>query len=560
MVPPSDERLAWLTGFTGSAGLAIVLAHEAALFVDGRYTLQAAAQTDPEAVTVVPSRETRPADWLGERVSAGQRVGYDPWLFGRAEIERFAAATDAAGADLVPVGENPVDALWTDRPAPPMGAVEVHPERLAGESAADKRARLAQGLREDGVAAAVLTLPDSIAWLLNIRGADLSHVPVALGFAILHADARVALFMAPDKISGAVAEHLGEAVTIEPPDAFGPALDALAGGRVRLDEQTCPLWVSMRLETAGAEPDWGRDPCLLPKARKTAAELDGMRAAHLRDGAAMVRFLHWLDERAGAGAALTEIDIAERLEAFRRETGELRDISFDTICGAGPHGAIVHYRVNRETNRRLAPGELLLVDSGGQYADGTTDITRTMPFGPAPEEARLPYTLVLRGLIAISTARWPAGLAGRDLDPLARAALWRAGLDYDHGTGHGVGAYLNVHEGPAAISRRSGRVALEPGMVLSNEPGYYREGAFGIRLENLVTVTEAAVPEGGERPMLGFEDLTLVPFDRRLIDAALLTGGERAWVDAYHARVRGALSGLLEEAPRAWLEDATAPL
>ena len=560
IVAPCDERLAWLTGFTGTAGMALVLPGRAALAVDGRYTLQAAGPVDTDALEIVATHETAPEKWLAGAVAAGQVIGYDPWLHGQAEIARFETALEGAGAALRPVKANPVDKLWRDRPAPPMGAVRLHPEEVAGESAASKRARLAAALSADDVAAAVLTLPDSIAWLLNIRGGDLVHVPVALGFAILHADGRVALFMAPDKVDGTVAEALGEEVEIAPPARFETALEALAGRRVRLDRRSCPVRVAHLLESAGAEPAWGEDSCLQPKARKTPAEIAGMRAAHLRDGAAMARFLHWVEGRAEAGETPDEIAVVEALEAFRRETGCLRDLSFDTICGSGPHGAIVHYRVNRETNRTLAPGEVLLVDSGGQYPDGTTDITRTVLVGPVPEEMRRPYTLVLKGMIAVARARWPEGLTGRDLDPLARAALWRAGLDYDHGTGHGVGAYLNVHEGPVALSRRSGTVALEPGMILSDEPGYYREGAFGIRIENLLAVTPAEVPEGGERKMLGFETLTLCPIDTRPVAPDLLDAQEIAWLDAYHARVADALAPEVPEGVRDWLVRACAPL
>jgi Xaa-Pro aminopeptidase len=441
-----------------------------------------------------------------------------------------------------------------------MGAVAVHPEGLAGEPSASKRARLASELAAAGAAAAVLTLPDSIAWLLNIRGSDLAHVPVALGFAILREDGTVALFMEPDKIDSGVRAHLGEAVTVEPPAALGPALDALAGRTVRLDRQSCAVWIAHRLEGAGARIDWSPDPCLLPKAVKNATELAGMREAHLRDGVAMARFLAWLDARAEAGDSLGEIEIAETLEGFRRDTGALLDISFDTISAAGPHGAIAHYRVTRASERMLAPGEVLLVDSGGQYADGTTDVTRTVAYGAAVPEAVVPYTLVLKGMIAICRARWPAGLAGRDLDPLARQALWRAGLDYDHGTGHGVGAHLSVHEGPAGISRRSGDIALRAGMVLSNEPGYYRAGAFGIRLEVLVAVAEAEMPQGGERAMLGMETLTLAPIDKRMIDLTLMEPGEIAWLDAYHARVRAALRPALDADTAAWLDRACAPI
>ncbi len=559
-VPPSEERLAWLTGFTGSAGLAIVLPKRAALLVDGRYTLQADGQADTSVFEIVPTHETRAADWLRAALGEGQVVGYDPWLHGKAEIDRLETAAEGAGARLAALKLNPIDAIWAERPAPPMGAARAHPEALAGESAAGKCARLAETLAQEHEDAAVLTLPDSIAWLLNIRGADLAHVPVALGFAILHANGRVGLYMPPEKLDGELRTALGNAVSVEPPERFGEGLAALAGRRVRLDEQSCPLWVRDRLASAGATVVWGADPCLLPKARKSEAELAGIRAAHLRDGAALVRFLAWLDGEAVRGATPSEIEIVERLEAFRAADGRLRDISFDTICGSGPNGAIVHYRVNRETDRKLSPGELLLIDSGGQYEDGTTDVTRTVAFGAAPEEARRPYTLVLKGHLAISAAHWPEGLTGRDLDPLARQFLWAAGHDYDHGTGHGVGAYLNVHEGPAGISRRSGTVPLEAGMVLSNEPGYYRAGAFGIRIENLLAVLPATVPQGGDRAMHSFETLTLCPYDRRLIDTALLIPAEIAWVDAYHARLGEALSPALDRAEADWLAAATRPL
>jgi len=559
-VAPRDERLAWLTGFTGSAGLAAVLPERAALIVDGRYTLQAAGQVDPAAFAVVASHETPAADWIAAEAREGQVIGYDPWLHGKAEIARLSAGAERAGARLGPLKSNPIDRLWTDRPAPPMGAVRLHPETLAGESAADRRARIGAALTAAGADAAVLTLPDSIAWLLNIRGADLAHVPVALGFAVLHGSGAVDLYMHPDKIDGAVADALGPEVTIRDPERLGEGLDALAEATVRLDRQSCALWIADRLERAGARIDWDEDPCLAPKARKTPAEIAGMRAAHLRDGVAMVRFLHWLDGEAEAGVEPDEIGLAERLEAFRRDTGCLNDIAFDTICGSGPNGAIVHYRVNRASNRRLASGEVLLVDSGGQYPDGTTDITRTVAFGAVEAAARTPFTLALGGMIGLARARWPVGLTGRDLDPLARAPLWSHGFDYDHGTGHGVGAALNVHEGPAGISRRSGTVALAPGMILSDEPGYYRAGAFGIRIENLLVVTEAAVPAGGDRAMLGFETLTLCPIDRRLIRPDVMAADEIAWLDAYHARVAAALGPKLDDAARGWLDAATAPI
>ncbi|MBK0399683.1 aminopeptidase P family protein [Limibaculum sp. M0105] len=559
-VAPHDERLAWLTGFTGSAGLAIVLAERAAIFVDGRYTLQAADQVDGGVFEVVATHETTPESWLRRALPEGARLGFDPWLHGRAEFDRLNEAVSARGGALVPLEPNPLDTIWEDQPPSPTGAVSIQPAELAGEAAAEKRALVGRALEEGGIDAAFLSLPDSIAWLLNIRGGDLARSPVAHCFALIRKSSEVDLFIDPDKLDGAVMAHLGNGVTVHPADALDGVLAGLGDAKVRLDRTSAPVRIATRLETAGARIDWGRDPCALPKARKNPAELAGMRAAHLRDGAAFARFLHWLETAVDAGEALTEIDVVERLEAFRDDTGALMDIAFDTICGSGPNGAIVHYRVNRKTNRALSPGELLLVDSGAQYRDGTTDITRTMALGAAPDAARRPFTLVLKGMIAISRARWPKGLTGRDLDPLARAALWRAGLDYDHGTGHGVGCYLNVHEGPQSLSRRGGEVPFEPGMILSNEPGYYRNGAFGIRIENLVVVTEPSIPEGGDRTMLGFETLTLAPIDRRMIVPDLLDADERAWLDSYHARVRDELSPVVPAETAAWLSRACAPL
>ncbi|MEM7497119.1 MAG: aminopeptidase P family protein [Pseudomonadota bacterium] len=561
-VAPADERLAWLTGFTGSAGFAVVAPARAALFVDGRYTLQAADQVDGAAFEVLASHETDPGSWIVDVLGEDDVLAYDPWLHGSAEIARF---EKALGRPLTALAANPIDAVWEGRPPQPAGAISVQPSEIAGEPASEKRARLAQALNDEGLEAAVISLPDSIAWLLNIRGSDLARSPVAHGFAILRADGRVDLFTAPEKIDGAVAAHLGNEVAVAPVEALLPALGSLGAVRVRADRGSCPLALISALEEGGATVDWGRDPCIGPKARKNAAELDGMRTAHKRDGAAFCRFLAWLDGALAAGEVLDEIGVARRLEGFRNETRALLDISFDTICGSGPNGAIVHYRVNETTNRAIVPGELLLIDSGGQYQDGTTDITRTLATGPGADggaraEARRAFTLVLKGMIAISRARWPAGLTGRDLDPLARAALWRAGLDYDHGTGHGVGAYLNVHEGPASLSRRGGSVPLEAGMILSNEPGCYREGAWGIRIENLVIVTPPSVPEGGIREMHGFETLTLAPIDRRLIEVALLDTAERAWLDAYHAWVLAEIGPALNEQERAWLTTACAPL
>ncbi len=549
-VPARDERLAWLTGFTGSAGLAVVTAERAAVFVDGRYRLQVRDQIDLSQFTVMRHPEDKPGAFLAEILVKGRTVAFDPWLHTASDVETLTKALEPRGVELSPTA-NLVDAVWADQPAPPAGAIVAYPEALAGRSSAEKRAAVALDLEKADLSAAVLTLPASIAWLLNVRGSDIARVPVPLAFAILHADGRVDLFTDPAKVADV---DLGSGVRVLPPDGFEAALAAL-DGRVAVDRDSAPYAVSRLLK---AETVWTRDPCLLPKACKTPAEIAGAEAAHLRDGAAMARFLAWLEQTAPEGG-LSEIDVVTRLEGFRADTGELRDISFETICGAGPNGAIVHYRVTERSNRQVAPGELLLIDSGGQYLDGTTDITRTVAVGPVALEARRPFTLVLKGLIAMTRLVWPVGLAGRDLDAIARSALWAAGLDYDHGTGHGIGAYLDVHEGPQGISRRSAE-PLKPGMILSIEPGYYREGAFGIRSENLAHVRAAAVPDGGEREMLGFETLTLAPFDRALIDADLLEPGERAWLDAYHARVAAALVPLVDEQTGRWLARVCAPL
>ncbi len=558
-VAARDARLAWLTGFTGSAGFAIVLGTRAALFADGRYRVQARQQC-PADIEIVPWPDVAPADWLRDACAAGAVIGFDPWLHTPDAIAALERGLAGSGIGLRRV-DNPVDAVWRDRPAPPMAPVTIQPDDLAGRSAADKRAAAARALAEAGQSAAVLTQPDSICWLLNLRGGDLPRVPVVQALAVLHADARVDLFAQPAKFDGVA---LGDGVRLFRPEEFDGALRALAGP-VRLDKATVPQRVPDILGEAGVAVAFMPDPCLAPKARKTAAELDGARAAHLRDGAAMVEFLCWLDGQTralcdDATHVLTEIDVVCRLEASRTATGQLRDISFDTIAGSGPNGAIVHYRVSHDSNRRLAPGDLMLVDSGGQYPDGTTDITRTVPVGPVAPERAACFTRVLQGLIAISRARFPRGVAGGHLDALARYPLWLAGQDYDHGTGHGVGAYLAVHEGPQRLSRTS-QVALAQGMILSNEPGYYREGAFGIRLENLVAVRADPPPAGGDaRDWLAFETLTLAPIDRRLIMIDELSGPERAWLDAYHARVEAALSPLVSPAARDWLAAACAPL
>ncbi|RGP35693.1 aminopeptidase P family protein [Pseudotabrizicola alkalilacus] len=552
-VAARDERLQWLTGFTGSAGFAVILRNVAGVFIDGRYRVQVKAQVDLGQFTPVPWPEVKAGDWIKAHLGAGE-VGFDPWLHSADEIATLRAVLEPAGIGLRAT-RNLVDTIWPDQPPAPCGLAFAHPDALAGFSSADKRARLAEGLRGAGQRAAVLTLPDSICWLLNIRGADVPKNPVLQGFAILHDDGRVTLFTDPAKLDDQVRAHLGPEVSLRPPAAFVPALRTLSGP-VRVDRASAPLAVSDELTDAGIAVVWGDDPCRLPKARKTAAEIEGMRAAHLRDGAAMVEFLAWLDRQ--PPDTLTEIDVVTALEGFRRATNALHDISFDTICGAGPNGAIMHYRVTRETNRAVQNNELLLVDSGAQYRDGTTDITRTVAVGDPGDEARMCYTRVLQGMIAISRARFPKGLAGRDLDPLARFPLWVAGQDFDHGTGHGVGAFLSVHEGPQRLSRLS-EVPLDPGMILSNEPGYYREGAFGIRLENLIVV-QVAESLGDNRAQYSFETLTFVPLDRRLIVMAMLSADERIWLDGYHAEVLAKIGPRVSGTVLDWLTAACAPL
>ena len=549
-VAPRDARLAWLTGFSGSAGFCAVMAEKAGIFVDGRYRLQVRSEVAAE-FTPVNWPENALSDWLNEACGEGAIVGFDPWLHTAQEISDLRSACP----DLVfQGGVNLVDLIWEDQPPPPAVPFIVQPIEHAGEPHEAKRERLARDLK---AGAAVLTLPDSIAWLLNIRGGDISRNPVPQAFAILHKDASVDLFCQPSQVAD-IKAHLGDAVTVHDTGAFLSALGRLQG-RVLIDKRTCPDAVVSKLDAAGCDILRDRDPCILPKARKNPTEIAGARAAHERDGVAMVRFLAWLDREAPKGH-LTEIDVVKALEGFRRDTNALRDISFETICGAGPHGAIVHYRVSEKTNRAVRPGELLLVDSGGQYVDGTTDITRTIAVGAVPDDAAAAYTRVLQGMVAVSRIRFPKGVGGQHLDALARAPLWLAGQDYDHGTGHGVGSYLSVHEGPQGISRRS-EVALEEGMILSNEPGYYREGAFGIRIENLIVVTPApALPGGDDRAMLHFETLTYVPFDRRLIVASMLTDAERDWIDRYHADTYARLAPRLDEETAAWLQAACAPL
>ncbi|MDD3798554.1 MAG: aminopeptidase P family protein [Novosphingobium sp.] len=571
VVPISDEhmseyvgayaqRLQWLTGFNGSAGTAVVLRDRAAIFVDGRYTLQVRDQVDSGQWEYASVPETSPAKWLGEQAPEGARIGYDPWLHSKGWADAAAKALAKRGAELEAVDGNPVDAVWQDRPAASNAPAIPHDEALAGRSSADKRGEIARWLVQEGLDAVVVPALDSIAWLLNIRGSDVERTPVALSFVIAHADGTADLFIAPEKVTPELSAHLGNAVRVAPREAFEPALAALAGKRVAVDPDHAVAAIFAALEGAGAEVVAASDPCTLPKAIKNEAEQAGHRAAQKRDGAAVSRFLHWLSVEAPRGT-VDELGAAARLQAFREDTGCLRDLSFDTISGAGPNGAIVHYRVSEETNRPLEPGSVYLVDSGGQYPDGTTDITRTVWIGPgAPgAEVRDRFTRVLKGHIALARATFPKGTVGSQLDTLARRSLWEAGIDYAHGTGHGVGSFLSVHEGPQRIGKTGGNQELLPGMIVSNEPGYYKTGAYGIRIENLVLVEERAI-DGAEGEWRGFETLTHVPIDRTLIDAALLDRDERAWLDAYHAGVLALIGPQLEGAARDWLERACAPL
>lgn len=561
-VPQAFDRLAWVSGFTGSAGGAIVLTDKAALFTDGRYRLQASDQVAAELyeVRIVTQGGIASAmgEWLREQ-GKKLRVGYDPKLFSPDALKALREQLPAA-ITLMSLASNPIDAAWgSQRPPLPAAPITAHPLEFAGETSVTKRERLGRSLAEAGCDGAVITSPASLAWLFNIRGGDVARTPLPLGSAILHTDGRADLFVAPGKVGEALREWLGNTVILRDESTLENSFTELQGKTIRIDPASASAWFFERLETAGVRLSPGTDPALLPRACKNAVEIEGARTAHRRDGVALTRFLHWLANATQDGQ-VDEITACRRLEAFRAAAPELRDLSFDSISGAGPNGAIVHYRVNARTNRRLELGSLFLIDSGGQYRDGTTDVTRTVAIGQPSQEMRRAYTLVLKGHIALASIRFPPGTPGRALDALARAPLWLAGLDYDHGTGHGVGSYLGVHEGPQRIAKFGTDAPLQPGMIVSNEPGYYKAGAFGIRIENLQVVSEPFVPSGGEREMLAFETLTLAPLDRNLIDAALLSQEERLWVNAYHSRVLEEIVPQMEQTVQDWLRGACAPL
>jgi Xaa-Pro aminopeptidase len=558
-LPPNEERLAWLTGFTGSAGAAIILADRAVLFVDGRYTLQARDQTDPRLFTIEHLIETPPALWIEANLTAGKKLGFDPWLHTAEGAERLGKACSNVGVILVATEPNPIDAACRNRPAPPHGAIVPHDLQFAGEPAVQKLERIRAEMARLGADALVVSDPHAVAWTFNIRGADVSHTPLPLAFAVIMAEG-ARLYVDDSKLTEPARQALAGLTEIRPEDSFAQDLAALGARHlaVRLDQATAAHAISQAIAANGGKVSRGPDPIAVMKAVKNAAEIAGSRAAHRRDGAAVANFLAWFDREAPQGR-LTEIDAVEALETFRRDTGLLRDVSFPTIAGAGPDGAIVHYRVTRKTNRKILPGEMFLIDSGAQYQDGTTDITRTVMVGEPTPDMRDRFTRVLKGHIAIARAVFPDGVSGSQLDSFARVHLWAAGLDFDHGTGHGVGSYLSVHEGPARIAKL-GMTALMRGMIVSNEPGYYKAGHYGIRIENLVLVSEAPAVEGAEKPLNHFETLTLVPIDRRLVDVRLMTGDEIDWLNAYHTEVRETLTPLVADDARAWLCEATAPL
>lgn len=559
-LPDCNERLMWVSGFTGSAGAAVVMSDTAAIFVDGRYTLQVRAQVDEGLFSYEVLEAGSVSTWLRNTVEKGHVIGYDPRLHSPMALKALKAAIEEAGGTAKALEANPIDTAWTDRPAEPVTPVRIQPLEHAGESHDDKRARIARSVTEKHANAALITAPASIAWLLNIRGGDVMCTPLPLSTALINSDGHVDLFIKPEKLSDDVRSHLGNHVSCHEEAALPAALDALSGKRVIADPMVSSAWYFDRLEAAGAKTIRAQDPVALPKACKNDTEIKGTTEAHKRDGAALVHFLHWLDTEAQNGD-YDEIDAALKLESFRHEVDGLKDLSFESISGAGSNGALCHYRVSTATTQKLAPGSLYLIDSGGQYLDGTTDVTRTVPIGAPTDEMRERFTLVLKGHIALATVRFPEGTTGSNLDALARMALWQKGLDYDHGTGHGVGVFLGVHEGPQRISKAPNTVVLKPGMIVSNEPGYYKANAYGIRIENLQYVMPATEISGGEIAMHSFECLTFAPIHSGLIDAAKLTPEERDYVNAYHARVWADIGPLID-APevKSWLEAACAPL
>ena len=558
-LPACNDRLMWASGFTGSAGAAVIMTKTAAIFTDGRYTLQVRDQVSSDLFDYISLEESNVAIWLGQNVKTGQQIGYDSRLHSPQALAKIKAAVKKAGGSLIALDSNPIDVAWQDRPAAPKAELTIHPLNLAGESHADKRLRIASKIQDAGADAALITSPASIAWLLNVRGGDVQCTPLPLSTLIIDREGQVDLFIDFDKITDEIRHHLGNQITLHNEQTLKPHLESFSGLTIMVDPATTSAWYSETLETAGAQVLAKMDPIAIPKACKNAAEIAGTKTAHIRDGASVTRFLHWLDTEAQSGD-YNEIEAAQKLENFRIKGGDLKDLSFETISGAGSNGAIVHFRVTTATVQKLERGTLYLVDSGGQYQDGTTDITRTVPIGTPTDEMRKHFTLVLKGHIALSRVRFPEGIPGTNLDALARIALWEHGLDYDHGTGHGVGVFLGVHEGPQRIGKWPNTIALRPGMIVSNEPGYYKTGHYGIRIENLQFVTPPAPIKGGEREMLGFENLTWAPLHKGLIDTTLLSQTEINWVNDYHARVLDLIGPSLEGAVKDWLTKACQPL
>ena len=559
-LPAGADRLSWTTGFTGSAGASFVFQKTAIVFVDGRYTQQAKSQLDGRLFSVEDLIEPGPFEWLKTQKLHDSKLGYDPNLVSINTLKKLKKAAEGAGAELIAVNTNPVDDAWTDQPREPLATVVPHDLAYSGESHEVKRKRIAEQLAQFGADALVIPSPASLAWIFNIRGGDVKCTPLPLGRAILHADGTAELFLRPEKVNDELMAHLGPDVVVRPINELERRLRKLADKTVHIDPDIATAWFANVLRDAGVKMIEGADPIALPRAKKNAVEIAGSKRAHVRDGAALVRFLIWLDSGDVQSGKVTEIDAASQLETIREEGQGLKDLSFESIAGAGPNGAFAHYRVNEKSNRKLTPGSLFLIDSGGQYLDGTTDVTRTIAIGEPTQEMRERYTLVLKGHISLSVVRFPRGTTGSALDALARMALWERGFDYDHGTGHGVGSYLGVHEGPQRISKAPNTVSLEPGMIVSNEPGYYKTDGYGIRIENLQFVTEPTDVAGGERPMLGFESLTIAPLDRKLIEPGMLTPGEWRWVDEYHARVLSRLADRLTPEETDWLRTACAPL